>query len=422
MQDCFRMFLSNLRLVKVLPIFLNSSFRGNGYFYSTLSKSSLSFEPVKIVGDNLRVQLKSSYYDFPLVWLRDNCRCDQCFHPNSQSRIICWKTFDIGVQPEYISTNENERKVTIKWNDNHISAFNLEWLYERNFTSENREHFLSDTYKPKRITWNKDDFKPLFKRFDFASIMAEDGGLKEWLEALSVYGMALITNVPSGDDSCRKIANRVEFIRKTHYGEEFSVKAKPGTTNVAYLPSNLQMHTDLPYYEYKPGVNLLHCVTQSIGLGGDNMLSDGLYAARYMKTHDKECYRVLSQTLVDWEDYGQEGNNKFHSIFRSPVICEDSDGEIVRINHSVPQRGSHFNIPINQVGPWYKCMKKFVNFIYENAAMYKVSPGEMLCFDNRRLLHGRQEYQDTADNTRHIIGAYLDWDYIFSRIRVLNNK
>lgn len=40
------------------------------------------------------------------------------------------------------------------------------------------------------------------------------------------------------------------------YRELFSVKAKPGTSNVAYLSGPLQLHTDLPYYEYKPGVGL----------------------------------------------------------------------------------------------------------------------------------------------------------------------
>lgn len=38
------------------------------------------------------------------------------------------------------------------------------------------------------------------------------------------------------------------------FREEFHVTAKPNTSNVAYLSGHLQMHTDLPYYEYTPGV------------------------------------------------------------------------------------------------------------------------------------------------------------------------
>jgi hypothetical protein len=40
-----------------------------------------------------------------------------------------------------------------------------------------------------------------------------------------------------------------------HISEEFSVLAKANATNVAYTQGYLQLHTDLPYYEYKPGVN-----------------------------------------------------------------------------------------------------------------------------------------------------------------------
>lgn len=80
--------------------------------------------------------------------------------------------------------------------------------------------------------------------------------------------MAIISDAPHTENEARKIANRVGFIKKTHYGEEFIVKAKEGTSNVAYLSSTLQLHSDLPYYEYKPGSNLLHCLVQAKGEGG----------------------------------------------------------------------------------------------------------------------------------------------------------
>jgi gamma-butyrobetaine dioxygenase len=48
--------------------------------------------------------------------------------------------------------------------------------------------------------------------------------------------------------------------------------------------------------------------------------------------------------------------------------------------------------------------------------------GEILVFDNIRLVHGRKAYDDKPDNTRHLVGAYLDWDLAYSRIRVLRQK
>lgn len=44
---------------------------------------------------------------FPLVWLRDNCQCPQCFHRESTSRIIDWTKFDVNVQPDALEVREH---------------------------------------------------------------------------------------------------------------------------------------------------------------------------------------------------------------------------------------------------------------------------------------------------------------------------
>lgn len=96
--------------------------------------------------------------------------------------------------------------------------------------------------------------------------------------------------------------------------------AKPGTSNVAYLSTPLQLHGDLPYYEYMPGANFLHCFMQTESEGGYSLMSDGFYAAETLKLKEPELFNILSTTLVDWSDVGQEDGNKFHSIYRAPVI------------------------------------------------------------------------------------------------------
>lgn len=141
------------------------------------------------------------------------------------------------------------------WNDNgeHKSIFDYEWLKARNFSRENREQYLKRFYQPEKKLWSKRDFKNVIKRFDFTEIIEDDHCLLDWLSCLTINGVAIITNTPNTELEARKIADRVGFIRRTHYGEEFIVKAKEGTSNVAYLSAPLQMHTDLPYYNYAPG-------------------------------------------------------------------------------------------------------------------------------------------------------------------------
>lgn len=36
---------------------------------------------------------------FPLIWLRDNCQCSQCFHAMSNSRTIDAEKFNFNIQP-----------------------------------------------------------------------------------------------------------------------------------------------------------------------------------------------------------------------------------------------------------------------------------------------------------------------------------
>lgn len=99
------------------------------------------------------------------------------------------------------------------------------------------------------------------------------------------------------------------------------MKAKEGTSNVAYLSTPLQMHTDLPYYDYKPGCNLLHCLVQSSNpTGGENLIADGFYVAEQLRQHHPDDFRLLSETLVDWSDLGADEAGTFHSIYRAPVI------------------------------------------------------------------------------------------------------
>lgn len=52
--------------------------------------------------------------------------------------------------------------------------------------------------------------------------------------------------------------------------------------------------------------------------------------------------------------------------------------------------------------------------------------GEIVAFDNNRVMHGRSAYtvtfKDGKDKSRLLEGAFLDWDEIYSRIRLLDES
>ncbi|KAH8324074.1 hypothetical protein KR067_000329 [Drosophila pandora] len=379
----------------------------------------------RIVGKtNVEVQelTDSQSLIFPGVWLRDNCLCEECFHGSSRSRKLDWDKFDTGVRPLQVRTDEQAQEAIVSWSDSHESRFPMKWLRERSFQEERQEKYLADFYRPPSRHWPGSQFEAIAQHFDYGQVMDNDQVLEQWLQALAVYGVALLRGAPLDEGVVRRVAERVGFIRRTTYGEEFVVQAKPGAQNFAYLSLPLPLHTDLPYYEYKPSVNILHCLVQTESPGGSNLLVDAFHVADRLRREHPEDFERLCRVVVDWNDIGSEDGREFHNIWRAPVICLDAQGRYTRVNHSVPQRDSHFNVPLEEVQPWYESYAKFVRLARAEAHAFKTRPGDVLTFNNIRLLHGRTGYDDTENNSRYIVGAYLDWDIIYSRLRVLKKR
>lgn len=77
---------------------------------------------------------------------------------------------------------------------------------------------MNNFYRPTKHTWGVKDFKTILKTFDFQKVLKCDNTLKDWLEALTVYGVAIVNETPNTQYELRKLIERVGFIRKTHYG------------------------------------------------------------------------------------------------------------------------------------------------------------------------------------------------------------
>ena len=71
--------------------------------------------------------------------------------------------------------------------------------------------------------------------------------------------------MPCRVDTLRTFAARVGPIKQTHYGDDFEVYTKANPNNLAYTSAGLGLHTDLTYYSYMPGTQLLHCIGQHRG-------------------------------------------------------------------------------------------------------------------------------------------------------------
>lgn len=111
---------------------------------------------------------------FPFTWLRDNCQCKECFHPQSEARLIICKEFN--VNEELVGANYADDNLRVAWESGHVSNFPLTWLKTRNFSKAVQEQYLVEHYRlPKKI-FSKNAFKEIFKTFDFHKILDTDEG------------------------------------------------------------------------------------------------------------------------------------------------------------------------------------------------------------------------------------------------------
>ena len=72
------------------------------------------------------------------------------------------------------------------------------------------------------------------------------------------------------------------YVRETNYGRWFEVRAEVNPNNLAYTNLGLQAHTDNPYRDPVPTLQLLACLENTVE-GGDSIVVDGFRAAQRLR-------------------------------------------------------------------------------------------------------------------------------------------
>ena len=69
---------------------------------------------------------------------------------------------------------------------------------------------------------------------------------------------------------------------------------------------------------------------------------------------------------------------------------------------------------------FYKSYRKFASLMHNDnyAVKFKLKAGDIFSFDNRRVAHGRTEF-DPQSGHRHLQGYYMDRDEILGRLNFL---
>ncbi len=109
-----------------------------------------------------------------------------------------------------------------------------------------------------------------------------------------IGGFAKINKCKIKSGALLEIAKLFGYVRETNYGKFFNVKTNVNAINLAYTNLGLSPHTDNPYRNPVPTMQILFCLENSV-TGGDSIVVDGFYAAQLLQNQNSYFFDLLSK-------------------------------------------------------------------------------------------------------------------------------
>jgi len=349
---------------------------------------------------------------FNYMWLRDNC--PSAHDPDSRHRMFNILKVTTEINPKTYSLNK-DGKLEIEWSEgNHKSIYDLNWLRDNCYTIKNKKKYIS----PYELWDSSLQEKLESVKITFKEIMDTNEGLIRWLKLLHHKGIAIVEGCPVEDKSGLKILNKISHTRETFFKTPFEVINIPKPNNSAYTSHALRNHMDLPWFENPPGYQFLHCLINS-AKGGDSSAVDAFAVADYLRKNEKDIFDILVSVPLKFrdKDYTQQA---IRSVYGT-AISLTKDGDYNDIRYSIATLDALDCHP-DIMEKVYKAHHRFGNLLHDEKFQinFRLKPGDMFCFNNRRLLHGRTEFNPNSGK-RHLQGYYIDRDEVIGRLNFLTN-
>ena len=350
----------------------------------------------------LAVDISGTTSRFHYFWLRDNSPGSRT--ANGQ-KLHETNLLDPDIQPSSVA--HSDEAITIKWSDGVHSvypvSFLASWEYDNAQADDDRV-----------VLWNR-DIEDQVVRHDYDEIRSDPAKLKLWLQDVAALGFGLLGNVPPVEKKIFDVVSLFGFVRDTNYGRLFEIRANANASNLAYTPQPLSVHTDNPYRNPCPSLQLVHCLVQA-QQGGLTALSDGFHAAERLRQESPEAFALLTQHEVSFHYESEDAvlDN------RDKIISLNSDSSVSKIrinNRSI----APLKLPFDLVPPFYAALSGFRSILESEESQYRflMRPGDLLLLDNERVLHGRA---GESVGARHLQGCYADRDGLLSTLKVLEKN
>ena len=349
---------------------------------------------------------------FHAMWLRDNSPDSDTRSPSNGQRLIT--VLDLAPDLKVAEARlARDGSLDVRFApEGKQAAFSPAWLkariYDRPLPRE------AGRAAPGLVLWGR-ELEALIPRADFARARTDPALLASWLAAVGRYGFAVMSGIPCWSGALTDVVELFGYIRETNYGRWFDVKAEVNPTNLAYTNLGLQAHTDNPYRDPVPTLQLLMCLENSVE-GGESIVVDGFFAAMRLKERDPESFRLLTRYCARFEYAGSSGVNL---AARRPAIELGADGELVAIRFNNRSAAPLTDVPYEHMEAYYRALRQFALIVEDPdmAVGFRLKPGELFIVDNTRVLHARRPF--AGSGSRWLQGCYADKDGLLSRLAVL---
>jgi len=379
-----------------------------------MSQETELIKKLSIAGDELVIEWhdgeESRLYSH---WLRDHCQMPTSIDVDNGQRLFSVVNIP---QETYIEKAYKDEKgnVCVHFQpENHLSVFLQSWLrkncYDLNL------HFDDRSEKQKHL-WQKDSFKADLPFINYESMCNDENVKLDALRLVKDVGFFVLESVPTIKGQVLKVISELGYTRETNYGALFEVRTEVNPNNLAYTNMGLGSHTDNPYRDPVPTVQLLHCLESSTE-GGDSVLVDGFKAATVLRQESKEDFDILTSTWINF----RFSDAKTDLRSRVPMIELNDNNEIVKVRYNNRSIDT-IKLPENKIRPFYKAYRHWNEIIERDdlKITFKLSEGDLMLIDNTRIMHARTAF--SKKGKRHLQGAYTDLDGLYSLLNILENR
>ena len=272
---------------------------------------------IEIIKNKVFFDSGSAKKEIHPFWLRERVNGEKYLDKGTQQRLFdpTFLSSDISIN----KVNVDEKYLEVDFNDGVNSKLEIDKI-----TSEfSKEDIVLRSIE--KTKW--DSSLKSIKNFEYQDEFYESREMHDLLISFYKYGFVIVKNIPTSKNYIVEFANSIGSVRRTNFGEYFDVKSKPDPNDLAYTSLALAPHTDNPYRNPVPCIQLLHCIESKVS-GGLSTLVDGYTVTEDLKREYPNwgAPKIREKIIKKYPDVRPPARSTVHAVLDRNGLVKHRQG------------------------------------------------------------------------------------------------